>query len=194
MVRWSKLPSLYSHYGSRGIIIMAILQSWSQGVEVWGERGMKKLWSAANVKVYGGGVAVDDGVFLRDMSTAIGDHWEITGRSQPPHKADPLPSSAPKFVRSPNPNSKHCRVAERSYVPPVTGLSSYGRRRGWPARTPTRSERQSKPTIRQPRRRWRKQKKACPNGSSQTTRELRVRRCRCERAVRATTRGRFRSG
>ncbi|ANQ76166.1 MULTISPECIES: type IV secretory system conjugative DNA transfer family protein [Rhodococcus] len=79
VVRWSKLPSLYSHYGSRGIIIMAILQSWSQGVEVWGERGMKKLWSAANVKVYGGGVAVDDGVFLRDMSTAIGDHWEITG-------------------------------------------------------------------------------------------------------------------
>lgn len=79
VVRWTKLPSLYTHYGSRGIIIMAILQSWSQGVEVWGEGGMKKLWSAANIKVYGGGVAVDDGHFLENMSTAIGDHWEITG-------------------------------------------------------------------------------------------------------------------
>lgn len=79
VVRWTNLPSLYSHYGSRGIVIMTILQSWSQGVQVWGERGMKKLWSAANIKVYGGGVAVDDGSFLRDMSTALGDHWEISG-------------------------------------------------------------------------------------------------------------------
>ena len=36
---------------------MTILQSWSQGVDVWGESGMKKLWSAANIKVYGGGVS-----------------------------------------------------------------------------------------------------------------------------------------
>ncbi|NKS56587.1 TraM recognition domain-containing protein [Rhodococcus hoagii] len=81
VVRWTKLPSLYSHFGSRGIIIMTILQSWSQGVEVWGEGGMKKLWSSSNIKVYGGGVAVDDGNFLSKMSTAIGDHWEITGSS-----------------------------------------------------------------------------------------------------------------
>ena len=33
--RWRDLPNLYSHYGSRGIILMTILQSWSQGVEVW---------------------------------------------------------------------------------------------------------------------------------------------------------------
>ena len=79
VVRWSKLPSLYSHFGSRGIIIMAILQSYSQGVDVWGQRGMEKLWSAANVKVYGGGVAVGEDGFLRAMSTAIGDHKEITG-------------------------------------------------------------------------------------------------------------------
>ena len=38
------------------IVLLTILQSWSQGVEVWGEGGMRKLWSAANVKVYGGGV------------------------------------------------------------------------------------------------------------------------------------------
>ncbi|MDA8438497.1 MAG: TraM recognition domain-containing protein, partial [Propionibacterium sp.] len=33
--RWRELPNLYSHYGSRGIVLMTILQSWSQGTEVW---------------------------------------------------------------------------------------------------------------------------------------------------------------
>nr|WP_238402471.1 TraG/TraD/VirD4 family protein [Cellulomonas sp. H30R-01] len=70
--RWRELPNLYSHYGSRGIVLMTILQSWSQGVEVWGEHGMKKLWSAANVKVYGGGVS--DAHFLDDLSRMIGDY------------------------------------------------------------------------------------------------------------------------
>ena len=42
--RWRELPNLYSHYGSRGIVLMTILQSWSQGVEVWGRDGMRKLW------------------------------------------------------------------------------------------------------------------------------------------------------
>lgn len=69
--RWRELPSLYSHYGSRGIVLMTILQSWSQGVDVWGESGMKKLWSASNVKVYGGGVA--ERAFLEDLSHMIGD-------------------------------------------------------------------------------------------------------------------------
>ncbi len=50
---------------------MTILQSWSQGVDVWGESGMKKLWSASNVKVYGGGVS--EGAFLEDLSRVIGD-------------------------------------------------------------------------------------------------------------------------
>ena len=70
--RWRELPNLYSHYGSRGIVLMTILQSWSQGVEVWGEAGMKKLWSAANVRVYGGGVS--EGPFLEDLSRMIGDY------------------------------------------------------------------------------------------------------------------------
>lgn len=70
--RWRELPNLYSHYGSRGIVLMTILQSWSQGVEVWGEHGMKKLWSAANVKVYGGGVS--DAAFLEDLSKLVGDY------------------------------------------------------------------------------------------------------------------------
>lgn len=70
--RWAELPSLYSHFGSRGIVLRTILQSWSQGVDVWGQSGMRKLWSAANVKTYGGGVAETD--FLRDLSELIGDY------------------------------------------------------------------------------------------------------------------------
>ena len=69
--RWRELPNLYSHYGSRGICMMAILQSWSQGVEVWGRDGMRKLWSAANVKMYGGGVSEVE--FLSELSQLIGD-------------------------------------------------------------------------------------------------------------------------
>lgn len=77
--RWRELPNLYSHYGSRGIVLMTILQSWSQGVEVWGESGMKKLWSAANVKVYGGGV--NEATFLEDLSRTIGDYDRLATSS-----------------------------------------------------------------------------------------------------------------
>jgi type IV secretory pathway TraG/TraD family ATPase VirD4 len=69
--RWRELPNLYSHYGSRGICMLTILQSWSQGVEVWGRDGMRKLWSAANIKVYGGGVSEVE--FLSELSQLIGD-------------------------------------------------------------------------------------------------------------------------
>ncbi|MCY7287642.1 MAG: type IV secretory system conjugative DNA transfer family protein, partial [Cryobacterium sp.] len=34
------LPQLYSHYGSRGIQVLTMLQSYQQGVGVWGEQGM----------------------------------------------------------------------------------------------------------------------------------------------------------
>ena len=74
--RWRALPDLYSHYGSRGIVLMTILQSWSQGVEVWGESGMRKLWSASNVKVYGGGV--DEDAFLEHLSKVIGDYDRLS--------------------------------------------------------------------------------------------------------------------
>ncbi|WP_345215523.1 TraM recognition domain-containing protein [Georgenia halophila] len=70
--RWRELPNLYSHYGSRGIVLMTILQSWSQGVDVWGESGMKKLWSAANIKCYGGGVS--EAAFLEDLSRMVGEY------------------------------------------------------------------------------------------------------------------------
>lgn len=69
--RWTDLPDLYSHYGSRGIVLMTVLQSWAQGVECWGERGMEKLWSAANRRIYGGGVS--DTAFLERLSKLVGE-------------------------------------------------------------------------------------------------------------------------
>lgn len=70
--RWRDLPSLYSHYGSRGIVLMTILQSYAQGVGVWGSEGMNALWTAANVAIYGGGVRDED--FLRKLSGLIGTY------------------------------------------------------------------------------------------------------------------------
>jgi type IV secretory pathway TraG/TraD family ATPase VirD4 len=70
--RWKDLPDLYSHYGSRGIVLMTMLQSWSQGVSVWGEEGMNKLWSSASIRVYGGGEV--DPRFLGTLSQLIGDY------------------------------------------------------------------------------------------------------------------------
>ncbi|WP_433273980.1 type IV secretory system conjugative DNA transfer family protein [Pseudonocardia xinjiangensis] len=69
------LPQLYSHYGSRGIQVLTMLQSYQQGVGVWGEQGMQALWSAATIKVIGAGV--DDHSFLQRLSGLIGDHYVL---------------------------------------------------------------------------------------------------------------------
>lgn len=74
IVRWADLPKQYSHFGSRGIVVMTILQSWAQGVRCWGSDGMSALWSAANIRVLGPGLA--DAGFLRDISDLIGQHYE----------------------------------------------------------------------------------------------------------------------
>ncbi|MGN2642250.1 type IV secretory system conjugative DNA transfer family protein [Nocardia takedensis] len=73
VVRWPDLPSKYSHYGGRGIKVLAILQNWSQGVNCFGAEGMQQLWDAASIRVYGGGVA--DPTWLGKLSELIGDHW-----------------------------------------------------------------------------------------------------------------------
>jgi type IV secretory pathway TraG/TraD family ATPase VirD4 len=72
IVRWPELPKLYSHYGSRGILLHTYLQSWTQGAEAWGEYGMRSMWSAATLRVLGAGVA--DEKFLAEFSSLIGDH------------------------------------------------------------------------------------------------------------------------
>ncbi|MBF6348630.1 TraM recognition domain-containing protein [Nocardia flavorosea] len=77
VVRWKDLPKQYSHFGSRGIVVMTVLQSWAQGARCWGDDGMNALWSAANIKVFGSGV--DDANFLRERSEAIGEHSSISG-------------------------------------------------------------------------------------------------------------------
>lgn len=74
IVRWPELPNLYSHYGSRGILLHTYLQSWPQGVMAWGEYGMRAMWSAATIRVLGAGVA--DEKFLAEFSSLIGDHEE----------------------------------------------------------------------------------------------------------------------
>ncbi len=74
VVRWPELPKLYSHYGSRSIILMTILQSYAQGVSVWGEEGMEALWSASAIMLYGGGVR--DEKMLTKMAELIGDAEE----------------------------------------------------------------------------------------------------------------------
>jgi type IV secretory pathway TraG/TraD family ATPase VirD4 len=76
--RIRSLPDKFSFYGGMGIVISTVLQSYSQGVEAWGEAGMRKMWSAANVKIYLGGVS--ERRFLDDLSALVGDHrvQEIT--------------------------------------------------------------------------------------------------------------------
>jgi type IV secretory pathway TraG/TraD family ATPase VirD4 len=76
VVRWKDLPKQYSHFGSRGIVVMTVLQSWAQGARCWGKEGMEALWSAANIKVLGSGI--DDTEFLTQRSEAIGDYEVIS--------------------------------------------------------------------------------------------------------------------
>lgn len=78
VVRWSELPDVYSHYGSRGIVVSTFFQSYSQGIEAYGESGMNKLWSAANVRVAGSGLSEDK--FLPFLSSLIGDR-DVTKRT-----------------------------------------------------------------------------------------------------------------
>ena len=66
------LPDLYSYFGSMSIQAITILQSYQQGVAVWGASGMHKLWSAATIKLVGAGV--HDAEFCEQVSRLVGDH------------------------------------------------------------------------------------------------------------------------
>ncbi len=76
--RIADLPDLYSHLGSRGIVPLTVLQSYRQGVRVWGEAGMDTLWSAATIKLLGAGL--DDAKLVEDVSRLVGEH-DVTVRS-----------------------------------------------------------------------------------------------------------------
>jgi type IV secretory pathway TraG/TraD family ATPase VirD4 len=83
VVRWRQLPDVYSHYGSRGIVLSSFFQGWDQGLEAFGEKGMRKLWSAANIRVAGSGLS--DSAFLPFLSQLIGDH-DVIRRSSSTQK------------------------------------------------------------------------------------------------------------
>ena len=68
----SDLPDLYSHLGSRGMIPVTILQSYEQGITVWGEQGMAALWGSATKKLIGAGV--DSPRLTRDVAALVGHH------------------------------------------------------------------------------------------------------------------------
>jgi type IV secretory pathway TraG/TraD family ATPase VirD4 len=53
--KWEDLPTLYSHYGSRGIIPIAFLQSLEQGRNVWGDDGMSALVGQSTNVLIGAG-------------------------------------------------------------------------------------------------------------------------------------------
>ncbi len=71
--RWSELPDKYSHFGSKGILLDSLFQSWSQGTRVFGEPGFKQMWGISNVRAYAGGVSERD--FLAMLSDMIGTHY-----------------------------------------------------------------------------------------------------------------------
>ena len=101
VVRWSELPDVYSHYGSRGIIVSTFFQSFAQGTEAYGETGMNKLWSAANIRVAGRGLSEDK--FLPFFSSLVGDR-DVTKRS----------TSAQKGGRSVTTNVQRERIFDPS--------------------------------------------------------------------------------
>ncbi|MEU7631882.1 TraM recognition domain-containing protein [Nocardia sp. NPDC049220] len=70
--RLQSLPDQYSHFGSRGIIPITILQSPSQGRKVWGRDGFQIMLDAASTVWYGGNI--DDKEFLTTLSDLIDDH------------------------------------------------------------------------------------------------------------------------
>lgn len=72
------LPDRYSHYRSRGIVVVTILQSEDQGKQVWPHGGFEKLLAASMWWVFAGGNA--SAAFYRNLSELIGD-YEFTEKS-----------------------------------------------------------------------------------------------------------------
>ena len=112
--RWSQLPAQYSHFGSRGLLVEAMLQSWSQGVAAWGREGMQTLWSAANVKIYGGGNSEPE--FLSMLSDLIGSHW-----------VDQVQTTSSQGGSS----STRSMEAQERKIAPVDQLAALPRGRAW---------------------------------------------------------------
>ncbi|WP_233434640.1 type IV secretory system conjugative DNA transfer family protein [Nocardia yamanashiensis] len=92
VIKWPDLPAKFSHYGGRGILMMAILQNWAQGVNTFGAEGMQQLWDAATVQYFGGGVR--DDVMLGKLSELIGSRFEIATSTNVQRPSDMLSTAS----------------------------------------------------------------------------------------------------
>jgi type IV secretory pathway TraG/TraD family ATPase VirD4 len=72
VVKLKQLPEWYSFFGSIGIVVSAYFQTRGQGMAMLERTGWDTLWSAAAIKVYGGGS--DDTQFLDSLSKTIGQY------------------------------------------------------------------------------------------------------------------------
>ena len=118
--RIGDLPDLYSHLGSRGMVPVTILQSYQQGVSVWGEPGMAALWGAATRKVIGAGI--DDPRLTRDLATLSAS---MMCRSVRPATETAAPASRSRCAARTScrpPTSARCRRAPRCCSPPERAL------------------------------------------------------------------------
>jgi hypothetical protein len=71
-----EIPNLMSVSGSHNIFVMAVLQSYAQAEERWGQLGVRKMYAAATVKLFLGGISDPDE--LKAYSTLTGEFDEDT--------------------------------------------------------------------------------------------------------------------
>ena len=70
-VRWHALPDVYSHFGSKGILISSVFQSYRQVKRIWGEDEAHDMMTNATLIVGGG---IKDEAFLKEVSALVGEH------------------------------------------------------------------------------------------------------------------------
>lgn len=81
--RIKDLPDQASHLGSRGILVDVILQSYQQGMGVWGRERMGALWGASTCRIVGAGLQErDDAKMVSDL---VGTHevWKVSHQRGP---------------------------------------------------------------------------------------------------------------
>ncbi|ORM35506.1 type IV secretory system conjugative DNA transfer family protein [Williamsia sp. 1135] len=74
--RIKELPDKASHLGSKGILVDVILQSYQQGMGVWGREQMGALWGASTCRIIGAGLQnIEDARMISDL---VGTHkiWQ----------------------------------------------------------------------------------------------------------------------
>mgnify|MGYP001191492034 FL=1 len=69
-----EIPSLMSVSGSQNIFVMAVLQSYAQAEEQWGQLGVRKMMAAGTVKIFLGGIS--DPEELKAYSALAGEFDE----------------------------------------------------------------------------------------------------------------------